>query len=129
VRKSGGSPGTGATQDSGRLGGHRQLADPPGRDARRREQCPAERRIRQGLGAGRKDRVVAATETLRGLSAPRDAAEAALWQLRAAPVLGRLYAHVQSELDRLKAEQESLTSSDLERLAARALGHEEVRSY
>ena len=80
-------------------------------------------------GAANKQVVTSAISALRDLCAPDDALDAAIWQLQAGPVLQGLYHRVQADLDRLKVEQEVLTFPDLERLAARALEHPEVRAY
>jgi len=78
---------------------------------------------------GTKGIVGSAVEALKSLSAPESALDAEGWQVRATPVLERLYTHVQTQLDQLKAQQEKLTFADLERLAARALSFPEVRAY
>ena len=70
-----------------------------------------------------------AVQRLVQLSSPDSALKNALWQQRAVPVLERLYRHVQSRLDALKAEQELLTFADLERLAAQALERPDVQAY
>lgn len=70
-----------------------------------------------------------AIRRLKQLSSPDGAHASALWQQRAVPVLDRLYRHVQSHLDALKAAQEVLTFADLERLAALALERPEVQAF
>lgn len=78
---------------------------------------------------GAKERVLAAVNCLRALSAPTRPLEAERWQLRAVQVLEGLYRRVEARLDALKAEHEVLTFADLERFAAAALTSPSVRAY